>query len=351
MKRYLFFLPSFLFIATCKNQFKIQNSKFKNAVFCLSFFIFHFSFLIGFAQDDLLKMLDSAAGPQEKSHDKVTATFKTTKIISMQTPQTVGKGELDFRITHRFGNIGGASGGGVHTLYGFDAAEDIRFSFDYGITKKFQMGVGRSKKNENLDASLKWRFLEQTLDNKVPLSICAYTIASLTPMREDQLYSGADTTWVNANKKFAHKMVYTTQLIFARKFAPWLSMAVTPSYTHRNYVLANVNPSNSAVDENDLLALGAGIRLKVSRSVSILADYFYVMSEYRKNNTANPYYHPLAIGMEIETGGHVFHLNYTNATGINENYLIPNSPDTWEKGGFKFGFNISRVFQIGNKKK
>ena len=304
-----------------------------------------------FAQDDLLKMLDSTAGPQEKSHDKVTATFKTTKVISMQTPQTVGKGELDFRITHRFGNIGEASNGGVHTLYGWDAISDVRFSFDYGITKNFQIGVARNKKNENLDGSLKWRFLEQTIDNKVPLSICAYTIASLTPMSVSQLYSGADTAWVSENEKFAHKMVYTTQLIFARKFAPWLSMAVTPSYTHRNYVLYSVNPENGKLDENDLFSVGAGIRLKISRSVSILADYFYVMSDYRKNNPVNPYYNPLAIGMEIETGGHVFHINYTNAAGINENYLIPNSPDTWERGGFKFGFNISRVFQIANKGK
>ena len=145
-------------------------------------------------------------------------------------------------------------------------------------------------------------------------------------------------------------MVYTTQLIFARKFAPWLSIAITPSYTHRNYILSSVNPDNGAKDENDLFAVGAGIRLKVSRSVSILADYFYVKSDYRKKNTVNPYYNPLAVGIEIETGGHVFHINYTNAAGITENYIIPNSPDTWEKGGFKSGFNISRVFQISNKK-
>jgi len=207
----------------------------------------------------------------------------------------------------------------------------------------------QDKKDENLDGSLKWRFLEQTLDNKIPLSICAYSIVSLTPMKETQLYSGADTNWVNENKKFAHRMVYTTQVVFARKFAPWLSIAITPSYTHRNYVLASINPDNGVIDENDLFAMGAGVRLKVSRSVSILADYFYVMSDYRKDNTANPYYNPLAVGIEIETGGHVFHINLTNSAGINENYLIPKSPDSWKDGGYKMGFNISRVFQIVKK--
>ena len=314
-------------------------------LFLLFFSVYSFTL---FAQDDLLKMLDTVQA-KDKSVNRVTATFKSTKVISMQTPQTMGAGELDFRITHRFGNIGVASNGGVHTLYGWDAISDVRFSFDYGITRTLQVGIARNKRSENLDGSLKWRFLEQTLDNKVPLTICAYGIASLTPERESQLYAGADSSWTANNKTFAHKMVFTSQLIFARKFTPWLSIALTPSYTHRNYVLAAINSSNQAVDENDIMSVAAGIRLKVSRSVSILADYFYVMSDYRKNNSANPYYNPLAIGIEIETGGHVFHINFTNAAGITENYLIPYSPDSWTKGGYKFGFNISRVFQIVNK--
>ena len=142
-------------------------------------------------------------------------------------------------------------------------------------------------------------------------------------------------------------MVYTSQLIFARKFGSRISVALTPSYTHRNYVLANVNTSNGAVDENDIFSVGGGIRLKVSRSVSLLADYFYILSDYRKNNPATAYYNPLAVGIEIETGGHVFHMNLTNASGIIENYFIPNTTDNWLKGGYKFGFNISRVFQLG----
>ncbi len=303
------------------------------------------------AQDDLLKMLDSVPTPDAEKHDKVTATFKTTKIISLQTPQTVGKGELDFRITHRFGNIGEQSNGGIHTLYGWDAIDDVRFSFDYGITKKFQVGVARNKKDENLDGSLKWRFLEQTLDDKVPLSICAYSIASLTPKLKSSFYSGADSSWVADSAKFAHRMVYTTQLVFARKFSRWLSVAISPTYTHRNYVLANINSSNGVVDENNIFSVGAGLRLKVSRSVSILADYFYVVSDYRKDNPSMPHYNPFGLGVEIETGGHVFHLNLTNASGIIENYFLPNTTDTWSKGGYKFGFNISRVFQIGGKKR
>lgn len=231
-------------------------------------------------------------------------------------------------------------------MYGWDAISDVRFSFDYGITRKLQVGVARNKKNENLDGSLKWRFLEQTLDNKVPLTICVYSIASLSPMLKSQFYAGVDTSWVRKSEKFVHRLTYTHQLILARKFSKWLSVAVAPTYTHRNYVVANVNASNGAVDENVLFSMAGGMRLKVSRSVSILADYFYVMSDFRKNNTEMPHYNPLGIGIEIETGGHVFHINLTNASGIIENYFIPNTTDTWTKGGYKFGFNISRVFQV-----
>src|ERR1051326_5318514 len=250
-------------------------------IFTVLFFLTAFIILgevEAFAQDDLLKMLDSTSG-QDKSLNKVTATFKTTKVISMQTPQTCGFGELDFRITHRFGNIGAQSNGGVHTLYGWDAISDVRFSFDYGVTDKFQVGVARNKRDENLDGSLKYRFLEQTIDNKIPLTICAYSIASLTPKSKSGFYNGADSSWVADSAKFAHRLVYTTQLILARKFNHWLSIAITPSWTHRNYVLASLNPDNdNAMDENDLFSVGAGIRLKVSRSVSLLADYFYVFS-------------------------------------------------------------------------
>ena len=181
--------------------------------------------------------------------------------------------------------------------------------------------------------------------------MCVYSMASLTPMKESKLYAGADSSWIDSNKTFAHRMVYTSQLVLARKFAPWFSAVITPGYTHRNYVLESVNSNNDAQDENDIFSVGVGMRLKISRSVSLLADYFYILSDYRKDNPADPHYSPLAIGIEIETGGHVFHINFTNASGIIENYFIPHTTDSWSKGGYKFGFNISRVFQIVDKNK
>jgi len=295
------------------------------------------------AQDDLEKMLDSMNSATPPPPEEVTATFKANKIINAHSIETVKGGTLDFRVTHRFGNIGGGSGGGAHTLWGFDNSDDIRISFDYGITDHLQVGFARSKRWENLDGSIKWRFLSQTTDNKMPISAVLYSIAAFSPVKEAELYLGVDTGIV---KKDAHRLSYVTQLIIARKFNWRLSLELIGSYNHRNFVKNYQNTNNGAFDENGLASVGIGGRFKFTKRFSVIFDYFYNFSPYRTDNPSTPYYNPLGVGFEIETGGHVFTLNLTNARGIIENDFLPNTTDDWLQGGFKFGFNISRVFTI-----
>lgn len=296
-----------------------------------------------FAQDDLLSLVDSIAPtPEDK---RVYATFKTTKIVNAQSVETVKRKNLDFRVTHRFGNIGTAGNGGAHTLWGFDESQDIRISFDYGVTEDLMLGIGRSKMNELVDGLVKFRFLNQTTDNKIPLSIAFYGDMAVSTMKADQLYFG--TVGVkDVSEKFAHRVTYVSQLIFARKFGPRVSLQLSPTYVHRNFVKALVNPDNGAEESNDLFSAGIGGRVKLSKRVSIIADYFYTFSDFRRQNPQFEFYDPLAIGVEIETGGHVFHLNFTNASGIIDANYIPYTTDNWLDGAFKFGFNISRVFVI-----
>lgn len=298
------------------------------------------------AQDDLLNLLDSIPGNEPAKREAVTATFKTSKVINAQSTETVKAGTMDFRITHRFGNIGEESGGGVHSLYGWDAISDVRLSFDFGITDKLTLGIGRSKRFEAIDGVLKWRFLEQTTDNKVPVTLVYYGMSSLTPASKEQLYSGTE----NVEYKFAHRLSYCSQLIIARKFGWRFSFELLPTYQYRNFVRDFVNPNNQAHETNDLISMGAAMRLKLTKRFAIIADYFYTLSDYRTNNPDIKYFAPASIGVEIETGGHVFHLDLTNAPGITENDFIPYTTDDWLKGGFKFGFNISRVFNIASHK-
>lgn len=290
------------------------------------------------SQDDLLIEMQEEA--DNSVQEKVIATFKAIKLINANTNELVKAKTLDFRITHRFGNIGVGAGGGIHTLYGFDTAENIRFSFDYGVTDKLTLGFGRSKTKEHLDFNIKYEVLAQDVREGSPISLVVYSNIALTPERDvNQLYS-----------KFTNRMSYAHQLIIARKFSSNFSMMILPTYLHRNFVITSINDNNDAYESNDLFALGLGGRIKLTHRVSLVAEYYYNFSKYRMNNPSNPYYNHLGLGVEIETGGHVFHLNLTNSSGIILNDYLVNTSDTWANGGFKFGFNISRVFNIGGRK-
>lgn len=297
------------------------------------------------AQDDLLKELEADSAPQ---NERVTATFKANRVVNAHTSETVKKKTLDFRITHRFSNIIGQNNGtgGGHQFYGFDNASDIRFSFDYGVTDNLQLGIGRSKQFENIDGTVKFRILEQTGNNSIPLTLAWYSNFSFTPMRESQLYADADSAWTAANKKIAHRFAYTHQLILARKFGSRLSLEILPTLNYRNLVYSHINPANNAMEENLLYAIGFAGRVKITKRFSLVGDYFYVISEFRKENPSMPYYHPLGLGFEMETGGHVFTINFTNSSSIIENSYLPYTNESWSTGAFKFGFNISRVFNF-----
>lgn len=306
----------------------------------LTSFLFLFVFSFVSAQDDIMKLLEQNV--EESKNEPVIGTFKTTRIINAQSIECVKKNTLDFRITHRFGNIGAASGGGFKNFYGMDNVANIRIAFEYGIFDNWMIGVGRSKTQGHIDAFMKYRFLTQTTNNKIPLSIAVHLNAAITPIKREIFYADVP----NYENNILHRLSYTAQLIVARKFGNIGSLELLPTYVHRNYVKTYVNPNNGATETNGLFSMGVAARIKLTKRSSILAEYFYTFSKFRQDNPTRPYYQPVSIGYEIETGGHVFHINFSNATGIIENDFIPNSPDTWNLGGFKWGFNISRVFNL-----
>ncbi|MBA2407764.1 MAG: hypothetical protein H0V65_07220 [Chitinophagales bacterium] len=295
-----------------------------------------------FAQEpDLSAIVDKNS--ESATKEFVTATFKGFRIINAQTNETAKKHNLHFNIAHRFGDIA-STGAGIHSFFGFDAASDIRFSFDYGITDRLQLGVGRSKGidaySQLYDGNIKYRLLRQTTDNKMPVSLTLYGVAAITG-RGASSDSTSDASFQNASQR----MSYVTQAIITRKFSQSISLQLVPSWIHRNFVVFN--------DENDMVSLGVGARVKVTRRFAIIADYFYNFSNFRMDEVDadgnNIYFDPLGIGVEIETGGHVFTINFTNSTGILENCFLPFTRSNWLDGQFRFGFNIARNFVIGEK--
>lgn len=284
-------------------------------------------------------MLDSVEKKDPAANaDYVTATFKALKVINAHSVETVKEGTLDFRITHRFGNMGVKSNGGVHTLWGLDNASNIRISFDYGITERLMVGIGRSKVRENLDANVKFKILRQRNDKgaPVPFSLVWYSDMVMTPQKDTML------------KTFDQRLSYAHQLIIGRKFNKALSLALLPTYVHQNFIIQDKNPKNGVLEANDVFALGLTGRIKFSNRMAFVFDYFYNFSDYYQENPG--FRDPLSVGLEIETGGHVFHLNLSNASGIIETDFITGTTDSWDMGGYKFGFNISRVFTLKKKK-
>ena len=262
------------------------------------------------------------------------STFKTTRLINAQSVETVKDHSLDFRISHRFGN----ANMGPHSLYGLDAASDIRFAFEYGVSSKLTIGVSRSRIAENLEGLIKYRLLQQREDGKMPISITLFANSAMTPAKDNT----ATSSYAGDYSVFAHRMSYTYQVLIGRKFSRNFSFQLMPSLVHRNFVS---EPS----DKNDLISLGVGGRLKFSKRSALVVDYFYNINPMNNTRSSIPnltYYNPLGIGWEIETGGHVFTLMFTNAAGLIENEFLPNTTDTWSKRGFKFSFDISRSFKI-----
>lgn len=301
---------------------------------------------VGLAQDDLLQMLEEA---EPAKQEKVTAMFKTTRVIQAHSIETVKAKTLDVRISHRFGNIYSTrnDNDGPDSFFGFDNIADVRLAVEYGITDELMIGIGRSQMNNLVDGFVKWRFYQQTTDNKRPFSLAFFGNIGVNASKQPAFYAGVKDSLVQtygSSKLFFHRLSYTAQLIIARKFSPSISVELLPTYIHRNFV-------KDPADENYIFALGVAGRFKVSKRVAILADYFYVFSPYRFNNSRVPFHMPISIGVEVETGGHVFHIDISNARGIETNNFLVESPNSWEFAEIKLGFNISRVFNVGKRLK
>jgi hypothetical protein len=281
---------------------------------------------------------------KDTSHPKTQpSTWNDERLISSPTTKTVTPGAMEVYFMHRLGNMGGASNGGFHTLYGFDIASDVLFGFDFGITKRLMIGVCRSKAQELIDVYGKYRLINQK-PGGWPISLALNQDIGVTPEDTTTLYHG--TSEAENQRSISDRFSYLEQVIIDTRINKHISLEIVPTLCHRNHVLETVNYNNDTYDENDIFSLGIGGRYMFNKVIGIVADYYYIMSKYRTNNPYLNYYNALSCGIELNTGGHVFEINLSNASGLVGNNFIPNTTDTWLKGGFKLGFTISRAFNI-----
>jgi uncharacterized beta barrel domain-containing protein DUF5777 len=275
-----------------------------------------------FAQDqDLLKLVNN--DKPEKQY--VDYAFKSTRVIMSHSMELLKPGTMDFRILHRFGNVNQ----GGYQFFGLDQAT-MRLGFDFGITKNFMLGIGRSTNKKEFDGFLKYRLIHQAEGpGSLPFSLVIVAGSTLQTLK-----------WDHPEQKnyFSSRLAYYGQLIIGRKLSDGVTLQVSPTVLHRNLV-ATVN------DPNDLYAVGVGGRFKLTKRMSFNFDYYYRINPNKFDGTHNP----LSIGIDIETGGHVFQLHLTNAIGMNERIFLTETTNDWVKGDIQLGFNLSRTFQLKKK--
>ncbi len=273
--------------------------------------------------------------------ERVYRTFKDTRVVNVHSVETLPKGKLDVRISHRFGDIAGDNGGWA-TFYGLETAEDVAIGAEYGFTDNFNLGLYRAKGagatpagnaglRQNLNLVTKLRFLHQEKEG-FPLSA---TIVGTATMSTAQKIEGNENL-IQSFPKGAHRMAFNGGLVLARKFGNNLSLQLIPSVTHRNLV--------PFAGENTVFSIGTALRYQVSKVMAFVADGTHTFSN--TITVDNGYNAPIGIGLEWDTGGHVFQLNFTNATGIFETDYIPYTTSSWGDGEFRMGFTISRWFNL-----
>jgi hypothetical protein len=281
------------------------------------------------AQDDLLNML---ANENPQKPVPVFATFKSTRVITGQSIEHVAGKHLNFVILHRFGEVNK----GAYELWGLDQA-NMRLVFDYGITDRIQLGFARSSFNKTYDGNLKIKLLKQSKGKGgMPFSVGYYGNVAVNTMK---------WTEPNRNNYFSSRMSFFNQIIIAKKFGDRLSLQVAPSVTHYNLV-------QKKTDANTVYALGVGGSIKLNRSFRLNFEYYPRLNGTDMTTRAGEkLYDYLAVGVDIETGGHVFQLMVCNGLGMLEQQMVRETSTSWTNAGVRLGFNISRTFSMEKEKK
>lgn len=278
------------------------------------------------AQDtSLLHMLNNSMAAHPKKM-YVMGTFKAEHIVNLQTVELPASGNLNFVIQHRFGTLNSGS----YNFFGLDNAT-LRLGLDYGITDDLSIGVGRSSYLKTFDGYVKYKLLKQTEGGGMPVTVAV--IGTITNFTQDI----TDEVFLNT----ADRTAYSAELLIARKFGQNLSLQVSPTWLHYNFVA-------TPQDKNDVLAVGLGGRMKFTKRMSIDAEYDVVPKNQIVSYTVH---NSFSLGWDIETGGHVFQLVFTNSQSIVPTQFLTQTTGTWGKGDIYFGFNISRNFNLNKKRR
>lgn len=263
------------------------------------------------AQEDLLAGMDSVPKNQP-----VESAFKALKIVNLESTKLAAKGDLYLVVAHRFSSIkDGAEG-----FWGLDNAV-TQIKFLYGVTKWLTISGARSE--QAFDFSAKYRFQEQMKDG-FPVTIVGFNSLGFNNQMKESIYP---------KMTFSDRIIYVSQVLVSRKMSKKLSLQLSPTYFHENFVVNDLQ-------DNAQYALGLGGRYKLTNRLSVNVDY---AAHFNRTSTST-FNDPLSIGVDLETGGHVFQMHFSNSQGIHEAGFLGNTTGDWGTGDIFFGFNLLRVF-------
>lgn len=273
--------------------------------------------------DDLLKLI----GEPEAEKEFVSATFKSTRLINFHTLEVAGKRTLDFRISHRFGDFNS----GWYDFYGLDGGASIRLGLEYSYDGRLMAGIGRTSLEKTFDCFLKYRLVRQGLGAGPVISVTLFSGMYYTNRKDP----GAALNGFDKYEYLSSRLSYVHQIIIGRKFSERFSLQIAPTLVH-------INLADRISDRNDAVVLTGSARFKLTKRMALTAEYGWRATKYSRSD----YYDSFGVGVDIETGGHVFQIHVTNSIGLTENQFLTRTTSRWATGGIRLGFNISRVFTI-----
>ncbi len=273
--------------------------------------------LKGLGAQDLMDLFEDDVEEAEYAVN----TFFSTRVINGQSVEAPYPGDLIFVISHHFGRLNQ----GAYELFGLDQAT-IRLGLEYGVNDRLSVSIGRSSYEKTFDAFFKYKLLrQQTGLGDVPVSLSWFSGAYFKRLKWP---AGTDF-------ELKHRMTYVHQLMLARQFSRQFSLQLTPAWVHRNLVKV-------ADDPNDYFVLGFGGRLRVTDWVAISGEYFYRFNEAVSVDSFNSF----SLGFDLDTGGHVFQLHFTNSQPMFEPGFLTDTRGSWFDGDIYFGFHITRTFAL-----
>lgn len=266
------------------------------------------------AQDDLLKEIDTLSDANESE----VAAFKSLKIVNLESTKLAAKGYMYFVVAHRFGYFDK----GFEDFFGLDEA-NTRLQFVYGLTNGVTIHASRSGFQKTYEFATKYRIFGQKKQG-FPFEIVGFnSLAINTELEKTTL----------PKLEFSDRLAYVNQILISKKFNDNLSLEIAPTHFHQNYVTNNSQ-------DNSQFALGFGGRYKFTKRWSFNMDYAAHLN--RASNSV--FKNPLSIGFDLETGGHVFQMHFTNSQAMHESGYLGNTTGSWTDGKIAFGFNLIRVF-------